>query len=120
MGDQVKLVEINDDTLVFERAFVARDENGQLVPRCYFSGIACELGTKQSTLELGFVACWPLDSSLQENWPLSVTLEHDNNGDQYLDTRAEATGNPQAVAAVRTFLDLIENNQAQPGQLLNP
>ena len=113
---QVKLIEANDDTLEFEGAFVARDEWGNLVPHCFFSGIECELGTKPSPLEIGFAACWPLDARLLENWPLTVTLWHDDN--PIPDVRANCTGNPAAVAAVKKFLTLIERNQAEVGMML--
>lgn len=110
----MKVIEANDDMLVFEGAFVARDEDGEFVPRCFFSGIACELSTKPTTLEAGFVACWPLEAQFQDDWPISVTVEVDG----IQDVLASATGNPRAIAAVRKFLDLVTSGQAQVGMLL--
>lgn len=115
----MKVIEANDDTLVFERAFVARDEDGGFVPRCFMSGIACELGTKPTTLDAGFVPCWPLESRLQDDWPVSVTLQKETaDGGEYVEVLQNATGNPRAIAAVRKFLDLVESGRADVGMLL--
>jgi hypothetical protein len=109
------LISYDDDTLVFERAFVARDEAGQLVPRCFFSGIPCQLGTKETTVAAGFVACWPLEARLQENWPMSVKYRQDTGVESTLEN---CTGNPRAVAAVRRFLTLLESGEPAVGTAL--
>jgi hypothetical protein len=116
----VSLLESNDDTLVFERAFIGKDDEGNFTPLCSFSGILCELAAdKPSTLDIGFVGCWPLDSNLVENWPLSVTLEkRTTDGDSYTEELPGCTGNVRAVAAVKHFLTLVESGQAQVGMTL--
>lgn len=116
MTDNIKVIESNDDTLHFDRAFIGRDDSGEFVPLCLFSGILCELGTKPSTLEIGFVACWPLDANRLENWPISVTLEKETtSGEKYTDLMEHCTGNARAVQAVRKFLDLVNSGQARVG-----
>ena len=107
------IVESNEDDLIFERAVIARNENGELVPRCFYSGIACELGTHEGALADGIVGCAPLDPGLYADWPLSVRIQkEDAPGPELVEN---FTANPRAVAAVRKFLTLFETGEAEVG-----
>lgn len=120
MGTEIKLLESDDDTLVFERAFVGKDDNGSFIPLCSFSGVLCELAIdKPSTLDIGFVGCWPLDASLLSNWPISVTLQKETvDAVKYQEELANCTGNPRAIAAVRHFLTLLNSGEVKLGMTL--
>jgi hypothetical protein len=118
MGN-ITLIESNDDTLRFERAFIGRDDNGEFIPLCLFSGILCELGTKESPLEIGFVSCEPVDINLLADWPLYVVLKKETaQGEAYTEQSNNCTGNARAVQAVRRFLELTASGQAHAGMEL--
>lgn len=111
----MKIIDSNEDTLNFERAFVARGDSGELVARCFYSGIACEIDATPGALAVGFVAVVPLDEKLKTDWPLSVTLEKENtHGEPYQELMENCTANPSAVSAYRKFLTLLDSNWASP------
>jgi hypothetical protein len=107
------ILESNQDTLRFERAFIGRDDDGSLVPLCLWSGILCQLGTHPGAFADGLAGCVPVDPSLAADWPLSVRIQKEDAIQPEL--LENFTAHPAAIAAVRKFVALQESGQARAG-----
>jgi hypothetical protein len=95
MGNTIKVVASDFDTLKFERAYLEGDQAHGVV-----SGTICNLNSKPTLLDAGLAFCQPLDPGEAENWPVYSDLETGGVVGRFWNI----TNDPATVQAARELL----------------
>lgn len=110
MGEPLKVLGSDFDTLVFERAYIAEAPGGP-APRAVVSGVECNIESKASHLAAGLAFCEPVEARWAENWPVHTDVLCNGVADRW----RNMTSQERIVRAARRFAELELAGKAEVG-----